>query len=203
MPNIMKNRVLTIILIIISMSIFSFFKKNPEQKSIIEKIQEENLITPKDTKEFEKLSEISYEYLNKQQEEVEEKYEIGKYENWFYDQGKGTLTFSDKGIDKIIIKYEEVGSISKISNTWLWSWANPHLEEKIKTEINLVKEYGKKQKLEKLIKRKWNADEYDGWEMTAISAYLMKAKGAYRVPTEKTYSFMIYKEIIDLRKTNK
>ncbi len=185
------------------MSIFSFFKKNPEQKSIIEKIQEENLITPKDTKEFEKLSEISYEYLNKQQEEVEEKYEIGKYENWFYDQGKGTLTFSDKGIDKIIIKYEEVGSISKISNTWLWSWANPHLEEKIKTEINLVKEYGKKQKLEKLIKRKWNADEYDGWEMTAISAYLMKAKGAYRVPTEKTYSFMIYKEIIDLRKTNK
>ncbi len=99
--------------------------------------------------------------------------------------------------------YEEVGSISKISNTWLWSWANPHLDDKIKTDISLVKEYGEKQNLEKLIKRKWNADEYDGWEMTAISAYLMKAKGAYRVSTEKTYSFKIYKEIIDLRKTNK
>ncbi|WP_051269902.1 DUF6882 domain-containing protein [Flavobacterium suncheonense] len=199
----MKNRTLIIISIMTFMSIFSFFKRNPEQKNIIKNTQEENLITPKDTKEFEKLSKISYEYLNKQQEEVEEKYGIGKYENWFYDQEKGTLTFSDKGIDKIIIKYEEVGSISKISNTWLWSWANPHLDEKIKTEINFVKEYGKKQKLEKLIKRKWNADEYDGWEMTAISAYLMKAKGAYRVPTEKTFSFMIYKEIIDLRKTNK
>jgi hypothetical protein len=200
----MKNRILTSILaIIITMSIFSFFKKKSEQKSIIENVQEENLITPKDTKEFEELSKISYEYLKKQQEEVEEKYGIEKYENWFYDQEKGTLSFSDKGIDKIIIKYEEVGSISKTSNTWLWSWANPHLDYKIKTDVNLVKEYGEKQKLEKLIKRKWNADEYDGWEMTAISAYLMRAKGAYRVPTEKTFSFMIYKEIIDLRKTNK
>ncbi len=199
----MKNKTLITISLLVSMSIFSFFRKKSEQKSFINDLQDENLITPHDTKKFEKLSEISYEHLNKQQEEVEEKYGIGKYENWFYDQEKGTLIFSDKGIDKIIIKYEQVGSISKISNTWLWSWANPHLDDKIKTDINFVKEYGQKQKLEKLIKRKWNADEYDGWEMTAISAYLMKAKGAYRVPTEKTLSFMIYKEIIDLRKTNK
>ena len=183
------------------MSIFSFFRGKTEEKNIVKNTQEENLETPNETKEFEKLSKISYEYLNLKQKEVEEKYGIGKYENWFYDQEKGTLTFSDKGIDKIIIKYEEVGSISKISKTWLWSWANPHLEEQIKTEINLVKEYGENNKVEKLIKRKWNADEYDGWEMTAISAYLMKAKGAYRVPTEKTFSYMIYKEIIDLRKT--
>lgn len=185
------------------MSIFSFFKKTAEQKNTEKNVSEESLDTPGETKDFEELSIISYAYLNEQQKEAEEKYGIGKYENWFYDQEKGTLTFSDKGIDKIIIKYEEVGSISKISNTWLWSWANPHLEERIKTEINLVKEYGENHKLEKLIKRKWNADEYDGWEMTAISAYLMQAKGAYRVPTEKTFSFMIYKEIIDLRETNK
>ncbi|MCA6423929.1 MAG: hypothetical protein IM534_02090 [Chitinophagaceae bacterium] len=100
----MKNRILTSILaIIITMSIFSFFKKKSEQKSIIENVQEENLITPKDTKEFEELSKISYEYLKKQQEEVEEKYGIEKYENWFYDQEKGTLSFSDKGIDKITL----------------------------------------------------------------------------------------------------
>ncbi len=49
------------------MSIFSFFRKKSEQKSIIENVQEENLITPKETKEFEKLSKISYEYLNMQQ----------------------------------------------------------------------------------------------------------------------------------------
>ncbi len=185
------------------MSIFSFLKRTAKEKNIFENAQEENLDTPKDTKPFEKLSKLSYEYLNNQQKEVEEKYGIGKYQNWFYDQVKGTLTFSDNGIDKIIIQYEEVGSISNISNTWLWSWANPHLEDKIKTEIGLVKQYGEKHKLEKLIKRKWAADEYDGWEMTAIAAYLMKAKGAYRVPTENILSFKIFKEIIDLREIEK
>ena len=43
------------------------------------------------------------------------------------------------------------------------------------------------------------AEEVDGWEMTAISAYLLKAKGAYRVPTGKTFSFMLFMEIEDLR----
>ncbi len=87
-----------------------------------------------------------------------------------------------------------------MSNTWLWSWANPHLEEKIKTKILKVKEYGEKHKIESLTKSKLQANEVDGWEMTAISAYLMKAEGAYRVPTDRTFSFMIFKEVKDLRK---
>lgn len=39
----------------------------------------------------------------------------------------------------------------------------------------------------------------NAWEMTIVAAYLMNAKGAYRVPTEKLYSFMIFKDVIDLR----
>jgi len=35
--------------------------------------------------------------------------------------------------------------------------------------------------------------------MTGISALLMTAKGACRLPTENTFSFMIYKEVIDLQ----
>jgi len=42
-------------------------------------------------------------------------------------------------------------------------------------------------------------DNYDDWEMTGISALLMNTKGAYRVPTDHVFSFMIYKEVIDLR----
>ena len=161
--------------------------------------ENQNLEKPERTKEFESLSEKAYEYLNKQQEIMDKKYELGTYEKWFYDQETGLLTFSDGDTVKIKIRYEEVGSISKVSETWLWSWANPHLESKIKTDILKVKEYGKKNNLEPLTKRKFNADQYDGWELTGISAYLMSAKGAYRVPTEKTYSFMIFKEVIDLR----
>lgn len=163
---------------------------------------DKNLETPKRTLEFETLSKKAYKYLNEHMKIVEETYKIHSYENWYYDQETGILRFSNsESQDKIVeIQYEEVGSISKISQTWLWSWANPNLEPKIKTEIKFVKNYGKVNNLEPLTKRKWFGDEYDGWEMTAISAYLMKAKGAYRLPLENTFTFVIYKEINDMRK---
>ena len=161
-------------------------------------IEDLNLEKPNRTSEFEILRKESYNYLIEQQKIIEDAYGIHKYEDWFYDQETGILTFSNAETkDKIVeIQYEEVGSISKISQTWLWSWANPHIEPKVKMEIEIVKNYGKENDLESLTKSKWFADEYDAWEMTAISAYLMKAKGAYRFPLENTFSFVIYKEII-------
>jgi hypothetical protein len=146
---------------------------------------------------FEELSKISYEYLYEQQDICKRQYNIGEYENWFYDQRTGELSFSNNGVIKLVIGYEEVGSVSEITNTFLWAWENPHLEEKIKSEITKVKEFGLKRDFEKLITPKWEVDQYDGWEMTAISSFLLKTKGAYRVPSIKNelFSFMIFKRI--------
>jgi hypothetical protein len=150
-----------------------------------------------DSISFANLSTKSYQYLNEQQAICDSIYKIGKYEHWFYDQFTGKLTFNDFGVNKIEIDFEEVGSLSFISNTWLWAWANPHVEEKVKSKINMVRDFGIKRSFQKLKTEKWKADEYDGWEMTAIAAYLMKAKGAYRVPSSDSslYSFMIFKTI--------
>jgi hypothetical protein len=154
-------------------------------------------ITALDTISFANLSKKAYEYLNKQQDTCNLVYKINTYQDWYYDQLTGELTFSNNGVKKLIIDYEEVGSVSEITNTFLWAWANPHLEEKIKSTISKVKQYGEERNFEKLINRKWTADEYDGWEMTEIAAYLLKAKGAYRVPAKegKLFSFMIFKNI--------
>src|SRR5687767_7872694 len=97
-----------------------------------------------DTISFEDLSKKAYDYLNGQQDTNNAIYKIGNYQNWFYDQFTGELTFSDNGIKKLIVDYEEVGSLSIKTNTWLWAWNNPHLEEKIKSEIGIVRDYGKK-----------------------------------------------------------
>ena len=150
-----------------------------------------------DTISFADLSKSAYEYLNAQQDSINDAYKIDTYQSWYYDQFTGELTFSDMGIRKVIIDYEEVGSLSLKSNTWLWAWANPHLEERVKSQISLVRDYGMKRNFDKLVNQKWEADEYDAWEMTAIAAYLMNAKGAYRVPSNDSmlYSFMIYKNI--------
>ena len=146
---------------------------------------------------FEELSKKAYDYLYKQQDICEKKYLLSKHERWYYDQEVGLIVFYTG--EKIIlrIKFEEVGSVSLISNTWLWSWDNNSILENIKTEIVRGKELGEKNGFEKLVNAKWEADMYDGWEMTAISAYLLKAKGAYRTPNdeENIFSFMLLKEI--------
>ncbi len=161
------------------------------------KIDKNIQVTELDTISFDDLSKKAYEYLNKQQDICNTVYRIHSYENWFYDQLTGELTFSDKGVKKLIIDYEEVGSVSEVTNTFLWAWANPHLEGRIKSDIIKVREYGHKRSFDKLVNSKWTADQYDGWEMTAISSYLMQTKGAYRVPhtDNKLFSFLIFKNI--------
>lgn len=69
------------------------------------------MLTELDTISFEQLSKKAYEYLNKQQEICNTVYKIGTYQNWYYDQLTGELTFSDNGVKKLIVEYEEVGSV--------------------------------------------------------------------------------------------
>ena len=150
-----------------------------------------------DTVSFEELSRISCAYIKNQQAYCQERYKIGQYERWDYNQLTGKLIFSDKGVQKVIVDYEEVGSVSLKSNTWLWAWSNSSIEENVKKEIAKVRSYGIKRGFESLIHAKWSADIVDGWDMTAISAYLLKAKGVYRVPShdDKLFSFMHFKKI--------
>jgi hypothetical protein len=157
-----------------------------------------SMTTELDTISYNDLLDKSYDYLTEQQDICRDKYKLSTYQNWFYDQETGELTFSDNGIKKLIIKYEDVGSVSLKSNTWLWSWANETTEDIVKSQIGLVKEFGEKRQFEKLTSKQWTAEEVDGWEMTSISAYLLKAKGAYRVKTnnDSLFQFMIFKEII-------
>jgi hypothetical protein len=164
-----------------------------------DKDTDNNLVKPDENGTFKELSKKSYEYLNAQQDICQSLYGLGSYESWYYEQETGMIEFSDSGVVKIRIQYEEVGSISTKSNTWLWAWDNKSLLPQIKNEIVRVREFGIQNNYRQLTKPKWYGDEYDGWEMTAIAAKILGAKGAYRIPLENQYSFIVFKEIEDLR----
>lgn len=84
-----------------------------------------------------------------------------------------------------------VGSISTISNTSLWSWANPHFDDLRTPDIERVREYGIQHGIEPLTQVKWIAGEIDGWEMTAVSARLLESEAAYRSPSSKGGLFLL------------
>ena len=55
-----------------------------------------------------------------------------------------------------------------------------------------VKRYGEAHGIEKLTTDTWAAEEVDGWEMTAIAAYVLQAQGAYRSPKSNGFTFMVF-----------
>ena len=88
-----------------------------------------------------------------------------------------------------------VGSISTVSNTWLWAWANPTVDAALCERLAHVRAYGDRHGIEQLVTAKWEADATDGWEMTSIVAYLLGAIGAYRTPDERGFEYMVMTSI--------
>ena len=130
------------------------------------------------------------------QSELESIYAIHDYENWFYNQATGLLTFST-GDDELNFKYVKVGSFSKKSNTWKWSWDNEHTLPNVKDEAIQVKEFGEKNGYKKLTEGYFASSEEEAWEFTAIAARLIKGIGAYRPTSEQLLIFMVLTEFVD------
>lgn len=147
------------------------------------------------TEAFSELVAESTAYLKARMARAQEEFKLGNYERFDYNQTAATLTWSDAGVPKVIAKIQFAGSTSFQSKTWLWSWANPSILEIAKSDIHTVKEFGQRMKYPRLTEAKWPAEEVDGWEVTAIAASLLKAKGAYRAPDSRGYAFMIFTEI--------
>jgi hypothetical protein len=62
----------------------------------------------------------------------------------------------------------------------------------LRRDLEEVRHYGEHHGIWQLTTPKWEADETDGWEMTSIAAYVLQAKGAYRMPNEQVFSFAIF-----------
>jgi len=146
---------------------------------------------------FEKLLADSREYLNQQQKKLDQDFALSSHERWNIDQETGELSFSNKGKVAVVAKVQFVGSISTTSDTWLWSWANSSVLPTLTVEIAKVRDYGEQRHFDALTQRKWEADLDDGWNMAAITNYLLKAKGVYRAPAGEIYVFLV---ITDIRK---
>ena len=142
-----------------------------------------------------RLIETSIAYLQAKQEQLETQYHLGSYPRYDWYQDTAELVFSDQGRPRVVADIQFVGSVSTRSGTWMWSWANTSLLESAKSQIRRVREYGDTHSLLKLACAYWSADEEDGWQMTAISAFLLKAKGAYRSPDERGFTFLIMTDV--------
>ncbi|QJX48464.1 hypothetical protein HMJ29_16695 [Hymenobacter taeanensis] len=130
------------------------------------------------------------------QDEFKSEYDIEWYENWFYNQSTGLLTFST-GEEEINFKYLSVGTFSRQTNTWKWSWDNENTLPTIKEEIITVKDFGYQSEFSKLTDGYFESSEEEAWEFTAITAKLTNSIGVYRPISEHLLVFMVLLEFVD------
>ncbi len=142
--------------------------------------------------EFESFIRQSTDYLKNCNEKAIRFFGLGGYGRYEYDLFQNEIWWSDDGDPKVRAKLIIVGSISTQSNTWLWAWANPHFDDVKGDAIAVVRDFGEKNGLQKLVEAKWPGDQIDGWEMTSISARLLEAQGAYYSPNDNGGLFLLF-----------
>lgn len=147
------------------------------------------------TERWQRLVSEAVSELEEKQDRLKIQFGISKHERWDYDQGTGHIVFSNAGVPAVTARFQFVGSISSVNETWLWSWANPSVEQRISEALLTVRAFGEDQKFATLTVPKWPATEEDGWELTAVAARVLNAEGAYWVPGETGSTFLLLMEI--------
>ena len=102
-------------------------------------------------------------FLTERQDELMRDYKLKEHQRFEWDQATGVLTFSNNGVPAVRAKIQFVGSVSTLSNTWLWSWANPSVGASVKDKMTWVKVYGEERNFAALTEDQWVGDEIDGW----------------------------------------
>ena len=63
-----------------------------------------------------------------------------------------------------------------------------------------VRDFGEANGFEQLTSTFLEADEYTGWNMTAVAAHVLDAPGTYRFPTDDGHCYLIFRKIAVLPK---
>lgn len=140
-----------------------------------------------------------FQYLQEKHQLLINTYKIDTFDRWDWHQETGKLLFSHEGKLRVEADISFSGTLSTKSNTWMWAWANESLTETIKTKSAVIREIGFDSGFQKLACGIWPADEYDGWEMTAVLAKELQAIGAYRTTDDYGFTYMV---ITDIRNVN-
>ena len=143
------------------------------------------------TDRFRDLVTRAHDYTTARQEVLRNQFRLGTWPRWDWSQDDRRIVFSADGVPNVIADIQFVGTTSEETGTWLWAWDNPHIERALARDVHEVRRFGEAHDIAQLTTPKWPADATDGWEMTSITAYVLQAKGAYRTPRDRGFTYMI------------
>ena len=144
---------------------------------------------------YDSLVEDAADYHNDRLLLNQQHFKIGTFERYDVDLTRGRITFSQNGRVHVVADCRPAGSLSHLSGTWLWAWANLQYPPAMRGLSKRARRLGRAQSFVELSEAKWGATEDDAWRATSILEFLAKAEGAYHCPGERVDQFLILRRI--------
>jgi Family of unknown function (DUF6882) len=110
--------------------------------------------------QYEEFGHTSVHELMDLNAECERQFNIRRWDRWFYNSEPGTITFSDRGIPKVVAYVQVVGTTSAATKSWLWAWANQSVPPKQCARLADVRTFGEREGLPILTEDYWPDDEH-------------------------------------------
>lgn len=145
--------------------------------------------------EYRAFVQKSYEYLQEQQDVCNMDWGIGSFAHWEVNQEAAELVFSNSEGARLVCPMQIAGTYSHDSRSWMWSWDNPSVGQHLREAATIAQRFGQEHGIPELTAPRWDADEADAWAMTAVTANLVQAKGAYRGGDQHGVTFMLMMDV--------
>lgn len=131
---------------------------------------------------------------------LDKEFELATIDQWNYSQSEGLLRFSENSVLKIAAKAQIVGSYSKASGTWKWSWANGTVDESVKRDISKVREFGAERNFKELTDAHFACGEAHAWTLVAAAGEVLNARGAYRGQISDGWVYFLITDVQRVKK---
>lgn len=152
-------------------------------------------MNPMSEQEFQDALRQANWQMRAQIEQNQKDFKLDSYHRFDWDPWRGELVFSSGGTPKVVAKIQVAGLHSPKAGSWQWAWANAGLLDSVRQASLKPRRFGEERGIIRLISPKWAAQEKDAWEMTAITAKLADAKGAYKIPGADAATFVIFTDL--------
>jgi len=145
--------------------------------------------------EFAALLDASRVHLAALTEAHQGGWRFGQHANWSMNQDEGLLRFAFADGMVAEAPAQAVGSYSEVDRSWMWAWENPSINEFLKRDALRMRAYGEEHAIGRLTRPQWRADMEWAWSMTALTAKLCDAQGAFCGSAGPTRMFLTFGEV--------
>ena len=136
--------------------------------------------------------------LQEQNERLNAQFRLGTWPRFDYELETRRLIFSENGQARVVADIQIVGSTSQKAGNWLWAWANTHWPTDCIEDSERVCSFGEEHGIGELVSGYVEGDDLNGlgWELTAVTARICEAAGAYRPPRDEGGGlFLLYRDV--------